>query len=216
VAKKRIETLILDLDGTLIDSRLDIARAANYTLAKLGCPQLPEEQIAGFIGGGVGPLLKKALGNRSEELFERALPIYKQRYWEHCTDYTTLYSGVKEILSYYQDKDIAMATNKLVPMTMKILEHFEIASYFKLVLGPDSVKNRKPHPEAIEKILAQLGNPKETALIVGDSHFDIETGKNAGIMTCGVTYGFGSRQELEDSGADVIIDRLEDLMLYYE
>jgi len=216
LGKKRIETLIFDLDGTLIDSRLDIARAANYTLAQLGLPQLPEEKITGFIGGGVGPLLKKALGERSKELFARALPIYKERYLAHCTDYTTLYPGVREVLAHFQAKDIAMATNKLVPMTVKILEHFGIASYFKLVLGPDSVQNRKPHPEAVEKILAHLGKPRETALMVGDSHFDIETGKNAGIMTCGVTYGYGSRQVLEECGADVIIDRLQDLTLYFE
>ena len=216
MAKKRIETLIFAWDGTLIDSKLDIAKAVIYTLAQLGLPQLPEEQIKGFIGGGTGPLLKKALGDRGEEFFDQALSIYKGRYLEHCTDYTTLYPGVKEALAHFKDKDIAMATNKLVPMTMKILEHFEIASYFTMVLGPDSVENRKPHPESIERILAHTGNPRETALIVGDSHFDIKTGKNAGIMTCGVTYGYGSREVLEECGADVIIDRLEDLTLHFQ
>ena len=109
-----------------------------------------------------------------------------------------------------------MATNKMLDMTMKILEHFDIARYFKVVLGPDSVQRRKPHPEAIERILTELGNPKETALMVGDTRFDIEAGKNAGIMTCGVTYGFGSRQEVEECGADIIIDSLQKLTLYYE
>lgn len=214
--RKKVQTLILDFDGTLIDSQLDIAAAANYTLEKMGRPKLPVKQIAGYIGGGLGPLLKRSLGEENTHLFDQAMPIYRQYYYAHCTNYTTLYPGAKEILAHFKDRDIAMATNKMLDMTMKILEHFEIAKYFKVVLGPDSVQKRKPHPEAIEKILTELGNPKETALIVGDTRFDIESGKNAGIMTCGVTYGFGTRQVLEECGADVIIDNLQDLMLYYE
>ncbi|NLJ34444.1 MAG: HAD-IA family hydrolase [Firmicutes bacterium] len=214
--KKKVQTLILDFDGTLIDSHLDIAKAANYTLRKMGRPELAIEQIKGYIGGGLGPLLKKSLGEENLNLFAEAMPIYRQYYYEHCTDYTTLYPGAREILEHFRDRDIAMATNKMFALTMKILEHFDIARYFKIVLGPDSVQRRKPHPEAIEKILTELGNPKETALMVGDTRFDIEAGKNAGIMTCGVTYGFGSRQEVEECGADIIIDGLQELTLYYE
>ena len=213
--KKKVQTLILDFDGTLIDSHLDIAHAANYTLRKMGRPELPIEQITGYIGGGLGPLVKKSLGEDTH-LFEKAMPMYRQYYYEHCTDYTTLYPGAREILNHFKDRDIAMATNKMLDMTMKILEHFDIARYFKVVLGPDSVQRRKPHPEAIERILTELGNPKETALMVVDTRFDIEAGKNAGIMTCGVTYGFGSRQEVEKCGADIIIDSLQKLTLYYE
>lgn len=210
--KYRIETLIWDLDGTVADTRWDVARAVNYTMRQFQLPELPEEQAASYLGGGLEPLLKKAVGPENEYLLERMMPVFKEYYHEHSTDSTVLYPGVKETIEHFDYLDMALATNKLSVISRKILAHLEILDYFQVVLGPDSVKNRKPHPEAVHTILEQLGNPRETAMLVGDSHIDVETGRNAGIITCGVTYGIGSRQELEQAGPDLMLDDVRDLV----
>lgn len=212
---KIVETLIFDFDGTLVDSRQDIINALNYTLRKLDYPPLPAEVVAGYVGGGAAALVQEALGVNSRELNERFLPVFLEIYAGHCTEYTTLYPNVREVLAYYQAKKLCIVTNKITPITMKILRHFGISSYFAAVLGPDLVKNSKPHPEPIEKVLQAVGAKKNTAVMIGDSPIDIEAGKNAGIMTCGAAYGLRPRHELAASGADIIIEQLTDLFCYY-
>ncbi|HHW04028.1 MAG TPA: HAD-IA family hydrolase [Thermoanaerobacterales bacterium] len=210
-----IKTVIFDLDGTLIDSRKDIAVAANKTLSELNLPTLPEETIASFIGGGVDILVKRCLGEQYIHMFDEVLQSYKKNYFQGCTVYTTLYPGVKEVLEFLKKRGIktALATNKVISLSEKILEHLGVKDYFDLMLGPEHVKNRKPNPEIINILLEKLNKKPEDTLYVGDSNLDVLCGKNAGTYTCAVTYGIGSLESIIEADPDFIITDIKKLIL---
>jgi 2-phosphoglycolate phosphatase len=210
-----IKTVIFDLDGTLIDSRKDIAVAANKTLSELNLPTLPEDTIASFIGGGVDILVKRCLGEQNMHRFDEVLQNYKKNYGQSCTVYTTLYPGVKEVLEFLKKREIeiALATNKVISLSEKILEHLGVRNYFSVMLGPEHVKNRKPNPEIINVLLEKINTKPEEALYVGDSELDILCGKNAGTHTCAVTYGIASIESIIEADPDFIITDLKKLIL---
>lgn len=210
-----IKTVIFDLDGTLIDSRKDIAVAANKTLSELNLPTLPDDTIASFIGGGVDILVKRCLGEQNMHRFDEVLQNYKKNYGQSCTVYTTLYPGVKEVLEFLRKREmeIALATNKVISLSEKILEHLGVKDYFDLMLGPEHVKNRKPNPEIINILLEKTNTKPEEALYVGDSELDVLCGKNAGTCTCAVTYGIGTLESIIKADPDFIITDLKKLIL---
>ncbi|MGI9952126.1 HAD family hydrolase [Moorellaceae bacterium AZ2] len=203
----RVKAVVFDLDGTLVDSRKDIALAANRTLRDLGLPPLPEETIVSFVGGGVDTLVKLFLGPENLHRFEEALSLYRQHYAEGCTGNTALYPGVKEALDFLQARHIplGLATNKAFFFTQRILQHLGVDGYFSIVLGPEHVKNRKPDPEIINTICQRLKVLPEEALYVGDSEVDVECGKRAGTYTCAVTYGFTPPAPLVQAKPDFLL-----------
>lgn len=203
--------LIFDMDGTLVDSAEDIASSVNHALKTLGYPEKSREDVKRFIGDGMRTLLARALGKDEEALISRAIEIFRPYYQEHCVDRTRLYPDVPEILEYFKEKPIALITNKPCAMAEKILEHFQIARHFKVILGAESTQEKKPHPEPVLKALAGMKVPSASALIIGDGPTDVQSGKAAGAKTCAVTYGYKSRRELEASSPDFYIDRLSDL-----
>lgn len=210
-----IRAIVFDFDGVLVDSGRDIANAANFALTNLGLETLPESLIIRFIGGGAEPLIKKCLELRkADDLFMDALRLFQDYYSKHATDETCLYPGVKEMLIGCASKGIIMgiATNKLETITNELLEKFEIQNYFRIIVGPSMVKRRKPDPEAIEIILHHFSLDPNKAIMVGDKREDILAGKAAGTYTCGVTYGFGSLEEISSSNPDFIIDKPIDLL----
>lgn len=208
-----VETVIFDLDGVLIDSGQDIANAVNYTLQVLGRPTLPSKQIIGYIGPGVEGIWRQCLGADAEQFLDKALPIYKARYAEYCVVETIAYPDIPEVLAQLKSrgKGMAVATNKQENFTKRILEGLNIAQYFDVVVGAESVHRRKPDPEAIQLILAKLGTSPATAVVVGDASSDIKAAKAAGTISCGVTYGCGSRQEIEEAQPDFIINKAGEL-----
>jgi 2-phosphoglycolate phosphatase len=208
-----VQTVIFDLDGVLIDSGKDIANAVNFTLQTLGRPTLPSAQIIGYIGPGVEGIWRQCLGADAERVLPIALPIYKARYREYCVVETTFYPGIPETLSQLKSrgKIMAVATNKPGDFTQRILEGLDLARYFDVVVGAESVQRKKPDPEAIQLILAKLKASPETTVVVGDASTDIEAAKAAGAISCGVTYGYGSLQEIMGAFPDFIIDRAEQL-----
>lgn len=192
-----ISTIIFDLDGTLADTLPDIADAANYALRAVGCDEQSYESIRACIGGGAKNLIRRALGVEHAELFEETLRIFSARYAEHVVDKTLLYPEVKSVLEYfYGKKRLALATFKSRQGTMKILGHFGILKFFDIIITVDDVANPKPHPECLEKVLAFYHIGPEEAVYIGDTVTDIATGKNAGMQTCAVTYGFGTADEV--------------------
>lgn len=209
----RAQTVIFDLDGVLIDSGKDIANAVNFTLQTLGRPTLPSEQIIGYIGPGVEGIWRLCLGADAEQFLNIALPIYKERYRDHCVVETSFYPGIPETLSQLKSrgKTMAVATNKPGDFTQRILEGLDLARYFDLVIGADSVHRKKPDPEAIQLILAELRASPETTVVVGDAGTDIQAAKAAKTISCGVTYGYGSRREIVGAHPDFIIERAEEL-----
>ena len=208
-----VDLIIFDLDGTLIDSSEDIAWAANMALADLGHEKIDSERVKEGIGWGVKSLLEKMMPGEGTDRIEYARIKFLEYYWEHSVVSTYPYPGVRETLEYFNQKNTKMAvvTNKPFKFSEKILKDFGLLSFFRIILGGDSVFNRKPHPEPVVKVIASLDVKKDRAVIVGDSPVDCEAGKRAGIATVGVEYGFRSRKELEDAGCDIIISEFTDL-----
>ncbi len=213
--KNRLQTdlIIFDLDGTLIDSSEDIAWAANRTLEAFGYGRRPIPAIKEHIGWGVKPLLEKLMPDEGAETITEARERFLEFYGDHLLVDTVMYQGVEETLRHFTglDKLMAIITNKPVGLTKRILDDLGIAPHFKMVLGGDSLVNKKPHPEPVEKTLKVLGVEPSRTVIVGDSPVDCEAGKAAGTNTIGVSYGFRGRRELLDAGCGLIIDRFPEL-----
>jgi phosphoglycolate phosphatase len=210
-----ISVVIFDFDGVLIDSSKDIANAANYTLRTFGFDPIPYDIIVNFIGGGAEPLVRKCLEYyAADTYFDTAIKLFKRYYSQHFMDETRLYPRAKEVLKecYSKGLKIGLATNKVENITVKLLEKLDIIQYFEIIVGPTMVEHRKPHPEAIKKILYHFSLPACKAVIIGDKQEDIFAGKAAGTLTCGVTYGFGKLEEILNAKPDFIINRIDELL----
>jgi phosphoglycolate phosphatase len=211
---RKIQLLIFDLDGTLIDSRLDLVHSVNATLRHMKRPELPDEVIASYVGDGAPALIGRALGNEAndEKLVRSGLEFFLSYYREHKLDYTRLYDGILEALTaveksgYGQTRKMAVLTNKPVVPSRAIVEALGLSKFFSLVYGGNSFATKKPDPEGALTILRELGGKPAETLIVGDSGVDILTGRNSGMWTCGVTYGFAPHT-LHDPPPDVLLDR---------
>jgi 2-phosphoglycolate phosphatase len=212
------DLIIFDFDGVRADTGPDIANAANYVLKQLNLPQLPPETIISFIGGGAEPLVRQCLGNRADELFDKALALFKKRYSDYPFVDTVAYPGVPELQAHYRaaGKTMTIATNKTEAVTWKILEGLHLTAYFQVIVGPDSITQRKPHPEALQRIIAQVGGIPAKTVMIGDTEADILAGQSAGTITGGVTYGYGKRSEIEAARPDFIIDEISSLLNFIE
>ncbi|MEE8423741.1 MAG: HAD-IA family hydrolase [Thermodesulfobacteriota bacterium] len=208
---KNVEFMIFDLDGTLIDSKVDIANALNLIMEEFGYGPFSLKEVVSFIGGGVRNLIRKAMGTQRRELEDRAYDAFLEYYSNHLLDNTILYPSVKDLLKSLNGKKKAVITNKPEDLSIRVLDGLNIRSHFSLVLGGDSLKLKKPFPEPLLKAMMEVNAESEKTIMIGDSPIDIEAGKRAGVATCGVTYGYSSREELEEAGADIVIDNLIDL-----
>ncbi len=187
------ELIIFDLDGTLVDSKEDLASSLNHTLETFERPPLSREFIFSHVGCGVSHLILQALEDDGDSLFSSAIEFFLQHYEEHLLDSTHPYPGVMESLEENRPFfTYAMFTNKPLYLTEKIMEQFGFRRFFPLVLGGDTVKKKKPHPEGVATILEQTGTPAKHAVIVGDSMNDILAGRRSGIEVVGGAYGIGS------------------------
>ena len=208
----RTELIIFDLDGTLIDSSEDIAWAVNKTLRQMGFAELSYQAIKERIGWGVKVFLEKVLPEERHNLLKEAREIFMGYYSGHLLVKTKLYPNAADVLRHFKNKKLAVATNKPLNLTQKILDGLSISDYFKKIVGGDNVQNKKPAPDAIEIILRELNASPKEAVFIGDSMIDIEAGKKAEVITIGAAYGFRGRQELKEAGADAIIEDIKELI----
>jgi phosphoglycolate phosphatase len=213
-----IRLVIFDLDGTLIDSRLDLVHSVNAALRHIGRPALPDHVIASYVGDGAPLLIQRALGGErvDEAVVRQGLQFFLSYYREHKLDHTTVYEGVKEALTAVQrasngiPRKLAVLSNKPVVPSRAIVEALGLAPFFVQVYGGNSFATKKPDPEGALKLLDEIGVRPEQAAIVGDSHVDVETGRNAGLLTVGVNYGFAPHT-LRDQPPDVLLDSPSEL-----
>ncbi len=211
MAKTPVDLMIFDLDGTLIESKWDIAQSVNLTLAELGLPQRPTEEIFGFVGDGVKRLLRLAVGEGNQANFEEALKVFRGHYLEHCLDRTRFYSGIEPMLQHFSHKDKVIATNKSIEYTHVILNGLG-PQHFLYMVGGDNGFGLKPEPGMLLHIMEKVGASKERTILVGDSTNDINGGHNAGIRVCAVGYGMGNREKMAACQPDWFIERPEQLM----
>jgi phosphoglycolate phosphatase len=206
-----IQLLIFDLDGTLVDSKLDLALSVNATREQMGLDHLPHDVIATYVGHGVVNLMRRSLGEQAtEETIQRALEIFLTHYREHLLDHTVTYRGVREALEELKGRHLAVLTNKPVRFSQLILDGLGVAQYFRYIYGGNSFEQKKPDPVGVAKLMTDLKIPPRETMIIGDSDTDVLTGRNAGVWTCGVTYGFGAHT-LENAPPDFTIHDLREL-----
>ncbi len=188
-----MDLLIFDLDGTLIDSKLDLAHAVNAARQHMGLSPLEHDRVYSYVGNGAPVLIRRALGpEASEAEVGRALDYFLAYYRQHMLDFTVLYPGVKDTLAELksEDRKMAILTNKPVRISEAIVEGLGLSGYFFRVFGGNSFEQKKPHPIGIETLLADADLPASAAWMVGGSAVDIQTARNAGVRSVGVTYGF--------------------------
>ena len=207
---------VFDLDGTLIDSRRDLADSANEMLAGYGAARLPDDAIVSMIGCGVGTLVRRVISAAGVETsLEDALPRFVAAYDRRLTVHTRPYDGIPGLLDQLQSRQVAMAvlTNKPLEQTRKILDLFDLTSYFGWVVGGDGPWPRKPAPDALNFLMNQASSgPAETTLI-GDSIVDLQTSRNAGVRICLARYGFGFADLPADQlrGDEALVDTPADI-----
>jgi phosphoglycolate phosphatase len=212
----QIKLLIFDLDGTLIDSRLDLIHSVNAMLRHLGRTDLPGDVIASYVGDGAPTLIRRALGDpRDESVIKAGLEHFLTYYRAHKLDHTHVYDGVKEMLTVLHNsngirRQMAVLSNKPVIPSRAIVEALGLAGFFTHVYGGNSFSTKKPDPKGAQTILKETRSQPEETLMIGDSSVDVITGRNAGLWTCGVTYGFAPHT-LCEAPPDVTVDKPHEL-----
>lgn len=202
---------MFDLDGTLVDSREDIVNAVNFTLKAVGLQGKSKQKISSYIGQGVEDLIRRSLGNKKEALLKRVLFVFEKYYRKHSTDRSILYPGVEEVLEYFKDKRKIIVTNRNYEFALLTLKALGVYDYFEDIVGGDDIGCMKPSSCPLDRAIYGLDINKEKAIIVGDMYIDILAGKKAGIITCGVTYGIGKKEDIIKVKPDFIIDQIIEL-----
>jgi phosphoglycolate phosphatase len=210
-----IKLIIFDLDGTLIDSSIDITNAINYALAPYGIKPLTVKETIKLVGEGITRLMEKLIESRRSEIRndinkEILVERFLEHYSSHLIDNTTVYPKVRETLERLKDYKKAVISNKREPLSIKILNDLDLLKYFDLVLGSDSTPEKKPSPVPIRHVMERLNVSEKESVIVGDSNFDIEAGRAAGIKTIAVTYGYRPLELLKN--ADYIINSFDEII----
>ena len=206
-----VRVLIFDLDGTLIDSKLDLAHSVNAMLEHMGRTPLAHDMVYSYVGNGAPMLVRRALGEGATDAdCEKGLAHFLAYYREHMLDNTVTYPGVREGLDQLKGKAMAVLTNKPVRFSEEILNGLGLSRYFRFVYGGNSFEKKKPDPMGVEAILRDLAAPPDEAMMVGDSDVDIRTARNSGIWACGVSYGLGT-EGLRLHPPDIMLDSLDEL-----
>ncbi len=206
-----VKLIIFDLDGTLVDSSIDICNAINYAVEAYGGKPITAQETISLVGEGITRLMEKVIEREGisadrDILTERFLDYYSA----HLIDNTTVYPGVIETFKKLNNYKKAVISNKREVLSKRTLNDLGISEYLDLVVGSDTTLERKPSPVPLLYAMEKLGATPDETVIVGDSNFDIEAGKAAGIKTVAVTYGYRPLELLK--GADVIINRMDELI----
>jgi phosphoglycolate phosphatase len=206
--------LIFDLDGTLIDSKLDLVHSVNAARNLMGLPNISDELVSSYVGNGAPVLMRRALGpDASDAEVQRALEFFLAYYRDHMLDNTYLYPGVREALDGLLEGGTKMAvlTNKPVRFSRAIIDGLGLGGHFFQVYGGNSFEQKKPDPVGIVALLAESGAARERTIMVGDSGVDVRTARNARVLACGVSYGFQPESFVDDP-PDILVDEMAQLV----
>lgn len=211
-----MKLIIFDLDGTLLNTIADLAYSTNYALRTLGINEHPIDSYPTFVGNGIRKLFERALPatRRTPEMVEQVRSAFLPYYDAHNADYTTVYEGMAELLHELQDRGIklAVASNKYQSATEKLMQHYFPTIQFISILGQREGIPVKPHPGIVQDTLQTAGVAAAETLYVGDSGVDMQTARNAGVTSVGVTWGFRSQAELLENGAQHLIHHPAELL----
>lgn len=207
-------TVLFDLDGTLLDTLQDLAAAGNQTLVTLAMPTHPVEAYRSMVGNGVHKLVERMLpeNSRGQATCQLALSLFNRYYEENLNTYTAPYTGIPELLAALNTQGIAMGvvSNKPHDFVLPILNHY-FPGIFKAAAGQKQDVPAKPHPAAVLTVMEELHSLPPSTLYCGDSDVDMLTAQAAGVTGCGVLWGFRSREELLGAGAHYLAQNTQDL-----
>jgi len=205
-----LKLLIFDLDGTLVDTAQDITHSLNFALKPHGLNSLKVEDTIKMVGEGVSRLVEKVLPIEKLHLKGDVMNRFLEYYSEHLIDNSKEYPHIKEILENLIGFKKAVISNKREDLSKRLLEELGLSEYFDLIIGSDTAGEKKPSPVPVLYAMTRLGSNPEESIIVGDSNYDIEAGKKAGVKTVAVTYGYRPKESLTE--ADYMIDDIRELM----
>lgn len=210
--------VLIDLDGTLVDSVPDLAHAVDAMMKDLGLPEHGEDTVRNWVGNGVERLVKRALTGElhaepDESLYEKAYPIFYQHYLDSNGKYSRLFPGVEEGLKILKNKNLAIGcvTNKAESFTLPLLEAKGIRDYFGVVVSGDTTPKKKPAPEPLWHAAKHFNIAPEDSLMLGDSMHDVDAARNAGFQVIAVTYGYNHGEDINDAKPDAVIDSFVEL-----
>jgi len=212
----RVDLIIFDLDGTLVDTCHDLANSVNFALNALDLPPLELQEVISHVGDGLKKLMDRSLPKDRLGEMNEAIDIFRSHYREHLLDFSVFYPKVENVLNYFRGKKMAVVSNKPEEFTRLILKGLRRADLFEIILGGDSLPVMKPDPEPILHILKQLSVSPEKTAIVGDGTTDIEAGKAANVWTCAVTYGLKKKEVLLKMKPDFMIEDIVELKKIFE
>src|SRR5215510_13516912 len=217
IPTEQLRLLIFDLDGTLVDSRLDLANSINAMLRHYKKPELPLEVIASYIGDGAPMLVRRSLGDPDDESYvQQALEFFMLYYREHKLDYTFVYPGITEALHSIRGGrngtsiKMSVLSNKPVNPSRAIVQALGLGSYFFQFYGGNSFHTKKPDPAGVQALLQEAGARPEQTVIIGDSDIDVLTARNAGTYSVGVNYGFAPHTFV-DAAPDVLVETPQEI-----
>lgn len=214
-----MKACIFDLDGTLTNTLESMIYSVNLTLEEMGLSKITKDQCRLFVGNGARVLMEKSLkaaGDTDASRIEEGMEIYGRIFDQNCTYHVTPYEGIPEMLKALKDKGIHLAvlSNKPDRQTVKVVKAIFGEELFDYAQGQKEGIRRKPEPDGVWYLMEQMQVSKEECLYIGDSEVDAATGRNAGLKTIGVLWGFRDRKTLETAGADDLIDRPDELLQF--
>lgn len=211
----KYDTVIFDLDGTLLHTLDDLYYSTNYALEQYNFPTRTYEEVRTFVGNGVKVLIEKAVPSGKQDYVEEVLEVFKKHYKAHSMDHIYIYKGINELVSELKKLNIkiAVVTNKFHAAAEMIVEKY-FKDDFLVTLGESKELNKKPHPDMCNKVLSILNSKCENTLYVGDSEVDILTATNANLKCISCSWGFRTHDELINAGANIIIDKPIELLKY--
>jgi phosphoglycolate phosphatase len=210
---RRRDLLIFDLDGTLVDSKLDLVNSVNATRAWMDLEPLSEQAISSYVGNGAPVLIQRVLPGASPEQLKLGLRYFLDYYREHMLDSTTLYRGVRDALEQLHSADVPMAilTNKPVRFSVHMMEGLGLDTLFFRIYGGNSFAEKKPDPLGVNLLVEESGADRELTVMVGDSAVDVLTARNARVRSCGVKWGF-QPETFAEAPPDLLIGDLRELV----
>ena len=211
------ETIIFDMDGTLLDTLDDLWAATNAALSAYGLKERSREEVRSFVGNGIAKLMQRAIGRENYSEFDGALEAFNRYYGEHCKDKTKPYEGIIPLLEALKERGIktAVVSNK-TDFAVKILAEEYFKGLITEAVGENEAAGirKKPAPDSLFAVMEKLNAKRETTLYVGDSEVDIQTAQNAGVACVSVTWGFKDREFLIGNGATTLVDTPFEILKY--
>ena len=213
----RFQHLIFDLDGTLVDTRADLTTAANCMLERFGLPPQSVEQVGTHIGHGPRVLVERILGPAHAHLAVEGFAVFMDSYARHVADQSVVYPGITRVLATAQARGAVLSalTNKPQAASRALLSGLGLLPFFSVVVGGDTLPKPKPDPIGVWHVQRLSAVPLDRTVLIGDSSIDIQTGRAAGVLTCGVSWGFDAR-ELAQAAPDFLVDSAEELLAVLE